>query len=414
MKRGLTIICIFIIALFLLFPGCSSNESPLLKEKDRDAKWEEDLDFLTQELPKRHKNLFFQMDRADFYSKMNELKSKISQYSDEEMKVEISKVIASVGDAHTMVAVNRSMLYPLKLYWFADGIYVIDASKDYEDALYYKLEKINNRNVDSIIKSLKTVISHENESWYKLLAGYYMVVPEVLKGLRISTSDDIMMGFVNDKGEKFEMAIKPQLVEEINYVNNPRKDDSQPLFLRNSHQYYWYQYLPEKNTMYFQYNVCVDMEEQTFKSFNKEMFKVIDQKKIERLVVDLRNNGGGNSTILHPFLEEIEKRDYLKDRLFIIIGRNTFSSALMNAIELKNQTKAILIGEPTGGKPNGYGEVKILLLKNTGVTVQFSSKYFELTEGETDSLYPDIHIELSFLDYMNKKDPALEWVLENG
>lgn len=210
------------------------------------------------------------------------------------------------------------------------------------------------------------------------------------------------------------MAIKPQLAEEINYVNNTRKDDAQPLFLRNSDEYYWYEYLRDKKTMYFQYNVCADMEEQTFKSFNEEMFKVIDQKKIERLVVDLRNNSGGNSTILHPFLEEIEKRDYLNDRLFIIIGRNTFSSAVMNAIELKNQTKAILIGEPTGGKPNGYGDVKNLLLKNTGITVQYSSKYFKLMEEETDSLYPDIHIELSFLDYMNKKDPALKWIFENG
>lgn len=200
-KRGLIIICAFIIAIFLLFPGCSSTQSPLVKEKDRDAKWKADLDYLTQELPKRHKNLFFQLNRDGFYLKMNELKSKIKQYSDEEMKVELSKVIASVGDAHTMVAVDQSILYPLKLYWFTDGIYVIRATKDYEKALYYRVDKINNKDIDSILKSLKNVISHENEQWYKLLVGYYMVVPEVLKGLQISTNNEIMVSFVMIKGK---------------------------------------------------------------------------------------------------------------------------------------------------------------------------------------------------------------------
>jgi len=39
-------------------------------------------------------------------------------------------------------------------------------------------------------------------------------------------------------------------------------------------------------------------------------------------------------------------------RLFVLIGRETFSAAMGLSIELERQTKAIFVGEPTGSSLN--------------------------------------------------------------
>jgi hypothetical protein len=63
---------------------------------------------------------------------------------------------------------------------------------------------------------------------------------------------------------------------------------------------------------------------------------MLSQSGVQRLVVDLRLNGGGNSAILDPWITEIKSSPLnKKGHLFVIVGRATFSSAIMNAVRLK-------------------------------------------------------------------------------
>jgi hypothetical protein len=73
---------------------------------------------------------------------------------------------------------------------------------------------------------------------------------------------------------------------------------------------------------------------------------------------------------------------------------------------------AILVGEPTGGKPNSYGEVRFLTLFNSMMTVQYSTKYFSLYPEDLPSIYPDVYAEPSFADFIECRDAALEAILE--
>jgi hypothetical protein len=78
---------------------------------------------------------------------------------------------------------------------------------------------------------------------------------------------------------------------------------------------------------------------------------------------------------------------------------------------MKKQTAALFAGEPTGGKPNHYGEVQSFKLPSSGLTVTYSVKYFKVLEGDPDSLQPDILVPFNFADYRAKRDPVLEKVL---
>ena len=123
-----------------------------------------------------------------------------------------------------------------------------------------------------------------------------------------------------------------------------------------------------------------------------------------------RANGGGDSSVADPLLQGLRSRRHLADsgRLFTLIGNGTFSSAMMNAITLRREAGAILVGEPTGGKPNSYGQVRSFALPNSGLTVSYSTQFFRLLpDSNTDSLYPEIAAAVSSADYRAGRDPAL-------
>ena len=130
-----------------------------------------------------------------------------------------------------------------------------------------------------------------------------------------------------------------------------------------------------------------------------------------RLVVDLRNNGGGNSGLIVPLFMKTSALPEIDtpDRFFVVIGPATFSSAMMNAVSITDQTKATLIGSPTGGKPNHFGNVRTFVLPNSRLTVQYSTAWYTLIPGrDPASLEPDVAVPMTSADYFSGRDPILD------
>ena len=84
----------------------------------------------------------------------------------------------------------------------------------------------------------------------------------------------------------------------------------------------------------------------------------------------------------------------------------------MIAFDLKKKTPAIFAGEPTGVKPNHYGEVQMFRLPQSGLPVTYSIKYFRVIDEDPDSLDPDLILEQKISDYLKMSDPVLKNVLE--
>ena len=152
------------------------------------------------------------------------------------------------------------------------------------------------------------------------------------------------------------------------------------------------------------------MPTKSFADLVKEIIEFIPSHNVSKFVVDLRNNGGGNSSVIEP-LSFLQSSSLNKiGKLFVIIGRNTFSSALLNAISFKQNSNCLLIGEPTGGKPNSYGEVLYFTLPNSGLITTYTTKYFTTMSGDPEALFPDYKVDISFNDYINCKDPVMEFI----
>jgi hypothetical protein len=388
----------------------------------RNLRWSEDMNYLSSELPKKHRNLFFQKNEDEFFKEIAVIKESIDTLSDYEIKLQIAKIVASIGDAHTSVQLPINLLIPLEFYWFSDGIYVITAPLEYKHILYCKIIEVNKINIEKVITILSTVISYENETYLKSQLPKYLPAIELLYDLELVNDIESLELTFEDKSKKIrtlEINSIPlsESREMLNLINNDMVSNSNlPLYRRYSDKNYWFEYIDTYKTVFFKYNACRDMLYKDVVTFCTELIQFIKNHDLEKLVIDLRNNFGGNSSLLDPFIENIKHCSKVnkKGSIFVIIGRETFSSALLNAFSLKHNTSAILLGEPTGGKPNCYGEVQRFKLKNSGLTVSYSTEYYKIIEDDSmPSLMPDVNVTLTIQDYISNEDPCLKYIINN-
>jgi hypothetical protein len=318
-----------------------------------------------------------------------------------------------IGDPHTRISFNVDRTYPVTLYQFSDGVFVIAATEEYKNLLGAKLIRIGGSDIERAKEAARPLVTFENEWRFKQQFPDYLTDPEnlyLLKILPSPTEGDFT--FADRNGNQFVVRLRPISTRRgIRFITPfDREPGKTPLYLRNPDLYYWREYLPDSKTLYLNYHRCADMPAQPFNRFAAALLKFMDQYPVERVVIDLRLNGGGNSSTLDPMIAALSKR---RGKLFVLIGRRTFSSAVLNAVELKQEAKAILVGEPAGQRPNFYGEVETMILPYSRLRVNYSTRFFKTMNGDPQTLTPDIEVEPSSSDYLSGRDPALERALSD-
>jgi len=189
------------------------------------------------------------------------------------------------------------------------------------------------------------------------------------------------------------------------------------LYRKQLQKNYWFEYLPASRALYIQYNRCQEDPALPFTEFARQVFAAAEAARVERTIVDLRLNAGGNSRVIEPLLTGLKARPALiaRDRLLALVGRSTFSSGLMAAISLKKDLNAVLIGEPTGEKPNSYGEVRQLTLPHSRLSVSYTTKFFRLSsDGDPVALFPDVTVTRSLADVLAGRDPVFDAALRHA
>ncbi len=387
-----------------------TTSSPVISEDDNARKWTADLRYVKKKLPVLHKNLFFYLSKDEFDSEMEELISKVDVLSDLEIKAGLARIVNSVRDSHTSVNIRGEQLYPFSFFEFEDGIYLTNASENYKELWGKKLVAVNGYDIDTLREKLNPYISQDNQAISKNQFCSLLTSLNVLKMAGVAAEEAVSFSF-----EGQDVIVKPL---NINNVDNVRflSDDSEFRALyplpKKKDDIYWYQYDDKSGIVYVRYNSCSNMKDYSFSKFTRDVFDTVDSKNATTMVIDLRDNGGGNSMIFDPFIGEIKKHYTInnKDSLYVIVGRSTFSSAILNAMDLKQKTNATVIGEPTGGRPNHFGEVKVLHLSNVDLDIQYSSNYFKTTDEDTDSLYPDVETPLKAASYFKGQDDCLNYI----
>jgi len=95
----------------------------------------------------------------------------------------------------------------------------------------------------------------------------------------------------------------------------------------------------------------------------------------------------------------------------VLIGPQTFSSAVDLADAIKTYHLATLVGEETGGRPNGFGEAYIFRLPHSQLAVSVSSALFIRASGDTTDhrgILPDFPAPRTAEDRGAGRDPAVD------
>jgi C-terminal processing protease CtpA/Prc len=227
-------------------------------------------------------------------------------------------------------------------------------------------------------------------------------------------SDSITLTLKDDLGERevvLDCSIQSTNQSWANFTQ--RFSDRLPLMYRKSNGYYQTDFLAGSKTMYLAYNKCRNASDFPMNKLVEFIREKSDELDAQRIIIDLRMNGGGDETILWPMMKMLEDSERFSDPgdIITLISRYTFSSAMSNAHQLKSRNGAILIGEPTGGKPNHFGQLNSFELPHSKLIIWHSTKWFNKVKDDPDSVYPDILIEFGSDDFFDGQDPILEAAL---
>jgi hypothetical protein len=371
----------------------------------RIARWRDDLHLLARELPQRHKNAFFHISEATWRGDVAELDRRIPALDDAHIAVGIVRLVAAIGDPHTTVYALHHGAYPLKLDWFSDGIFVTGADQPW--AIGKQLTGIGAHPIAEVITTLTPVVAHDTEQNFHAWLPGSLIDVERLAGTDLAGAEHAVFQLTGDDGAVRPLELAPGA--EVSRAPPAHR----PLYQQNPGGFaYWNKYVEADHLLYVAYDACRDDPRAgAFSSFAAGTLGFADQHVVDRFVIDLRNNGGGNQAILQPMIDGLAGRPALAGRVFVIIGKHTFSSANQNAMELKLRLRATLVGGTTGAKSSGYGEVQHLTLPGSKLELQYSTELFANPHYPTDTVDPDLPAELSSRDWFTGRDPALEAIL---
>lgn len=399
--------------------------------------WQADLRTMHQELADRHPDLHHAVPESVLNAAVDDLHARIPTLTDPEILVGMARIVAMVGDGHTALYPSdqerwRFRYYPLRLYAFADGIYLTATTDQHSELFGKQLVRIDQTQINRAYELIATTIGADNEMEHEYTVPFELTRAELLHVLEIADSPDSVR-FVFEDGT--QTILYPYTAKEwldldwlvVNETYAPtRKSPSMrheflfatPFTLPHlqERKYYWYEYIEDRRTMFLQYNTCWDQKDEApFADVVADMFELVDSQPVERLVIDLRQNSGGEPLVAEPLIRALEERKEIGDqgRLFVLTGRRTFSAALTNAAHLRSRAGARVVGEPPRGKPNHPSEGRDIDLGRTGAWLTVSTEFVERdsTVGDSDYLPVDIEATYRFDAYRRGTDPVLEAAL---
>jgi tetratricopeptide (TPR) repeat protein len=426
MERRQRLFCRLMVALICSIGYLSS--SALAQQKlDQTAieRWRADLRYLAEQLPARHMNLFHTMTREQFEQAVKRLDERIPSLTEQQIFVEMMRIVARVEDNHTLITKDRKggfviRMYPLALYLYRDGLFVQAAAPEYARAVGARVSKIGNASIEQAMRVARECVSRDNEMTIKDSLPSILIIPEMLFGLGLIEDMENARFVVEKDGEQITLDLKPVPLGSREKWVDARGNAlaPTPLWLKNPRNNYWFEYLADSKTVYVQYNAVGNKRDESVADFFKRVFALVDANPVDRFVLDIRRNSGGINPLNLPILHGLIRRNKINQpgKLFAIIGRSTNSAAVFLTGDLEEHTHAIFVGEPTGGKPNHYGGGRgwhRFLLPHSRLTIYYSNAFNQRGAQDVDGPWfaPMIAAELTSEDYRSNRDPAMEAIL---
>ena len=393
--------------------------------------WQEDLKFLQNTIHNDYPFLFKKTTAEAFDAEVEKLHNAIPNMQEHEIIIGLARIVSSFEYGHTALGFRYQPYafhqFPFNLYQFNDGMYIQGVHKDYAQVLGAKVTHVAGVPIDDALKAVYPVVPVENKQYFKAFGINYLRIAEVLhaQGITSQLSKTVELTLEKDgktfkqqfnameKGER--VPTEYSLVKQDGDWLDVRDQNATPYYLKNLERIYYYEYLSEQKTVYVRHSQIQDDPQMDIPTFYAGVFDFIENNDVERLVIDVRLNGGGNNYKNKAVVTGIIATEKInqKGKLFVILGRRTFSACQNLVNELDTYTNAVFVGEPTAENINFYGDNRRVELPNSKIPAFLSFAWWQdKPQWENGPwLAPHVAVDMSFEEYRTNQDPVLDAAL---
>ncbi len=311
------------------------NISFVVAQNDSLNIYQQDFIYLTQLLEDTHPNIYENIDKEEL-EKCKKITLQKLQSIDKNVDFQIyaQKYVSKLKDAHTKIffgQMTNDFKYPLQIYYVKNKIFISNLDKTLpKDWLGAEILSFNNIPIDTVINRASEYFSCENRYCYlenivKALNDY-----QFLKLIEVISDNKILQLKVKQLNSKIET------IEFTQLSKNKFKQLPENKLTGFSNNLFHYKILNDKNTCYFHYQECRDLQYLkankkrykpmyfvyyvawwirggNFSKFLKKMFHDVEKDNIQNLVIDVRQNRGGSSILNEQLLEYITSSSKVKD-----------------------------------------------------------------------------------------------------
>ncbi|MDT0607591.1 hypothetical protein [Croceitalea rosinachiae] len=413
-----------ILTLLLFFSGFSQNDIST-------QEWQNDLRYLQKIVNQQYPFLFKKVSQSAFNDEVESFYKAIPSMEQHEVVVGFSKIIALFKYGHTRMAYSDSPVQfhsiPVEFYRFKDGLRIKSAREEYQSLLGAKVKAIEGVPIEEVIKAVYPTVPVENAMFFDAYGLRHMTIPEVLHAQGITDKLDLIITLTLEKDGKqfdYEIEAKTSLWPPMHYGEirpdsdwvNGRDKSTTPNYLKNFDRIYYYEYLEGSKTVYVRHSRIQNDEIEEVEDFYNRVFEFINTNEVDKFVLDVRLNGGGNNFLNKPIITGIisNKKINQPGKFFVITGRRTFSAAQSLINEIDNYTNVLFVGEPSSENINFYGDNKRVVLPKSGLPVYLSFAWWQDKSQwqNADYIKPHYSVEMTYEDYISNQDPLLKHVLD--
>ena len=418
---------------------------------------QEDLNYLKTALEKHHANLYVYSNPKEIE---NWFKSQQIRLPDSLTSLDVFKLVTSFSnilkDGHSYIYpsakyledfFNSAPLFPLDVFLKNDELIVIeDCSDEQTIPIGSKLASINGVSIKEIQSTITPNLAHDGDNmaypkylFYQFFPAYY----SAYYGFQTAFSIE----FYNKKGVLTTVDLKG-LTRDKRRANNAKEgvEKIKGIALDIDEQ----RKLATLKILSFDNKNLKNDYQQKFKKEITQAFKTLAETDISSLVIDLRDNEGGELSngahLLKYFMkdefqlvnsyftiregengERVEKQlsnkwdNYMKPKksnhfigsVYIFTNGGSFSCSAIVANTFKENGRGIILGSMTGGSAfiNAGAPNKVITLPNSKILFTIPKTKYQLREDLTTielGVVPHITIEDALIDPTNGKDDYME------
>jgi C-terminal processing protease CtpA/Prc len=400
-----------------------------------------DLDFIKKSIEDIHPEPYNGLTESEFEEKWEELKQEVRKpLKFVEFYFLAQEAMKLTGDRNTSAMLNEDGgVIPLDFTWTFEGAWInkdIDYIKKGDTVL-----KIGDKSLDKILLGLKYMYPSDNEYWLRALGS------ELLKD-RFTLEK---LGLVDNKNRVKVEVVSTDNDNKIAYLKFEDKN-----LQETDEDLFTFNIMKDKNLGILKMDKCVKTE--AFKEILNKFFYEVNNQNIGSVAIDLRNNTGGDISVLQEFFKYVDIDKYydysiklnkskqakekgLKGKSIIskVFGRNkikiehdseelfsgdifvltsykTSNEANDMAVIIRDNNIGKIIGQCTGSSPNRYGDVVELYAPNSGLLFYVSSSTYKRPDEDAvqdTTLRPDVYVQYTQNDIIKDNDPVIKAVCEN-